>query len=233
MPKIISIEGNIGVGKTTMINHLETFFSNDKSIVFLREPVDIWDKIKDENGETILQNFYANPEKYGFAFQVMAFTTRLDMVMRCISNNPDCKYIICERSLEADYHIFAKMLHDDGIIDTLSYQVYVGMYNHFTTGINIVDSIIYLDADANICHERMKKRARLGEESVSLDYLLKCEKYHRDWLLTNNSSNRILHLNCNADKETMGVEDWLLQIKQFVNNNPATERTNYLRSSYN
>ena len=231
MPKIISIEGNIGVGKTTMVNDVEAFLSNDKSIVFLREPVDIWDKIKDEKGETILQNFYANPEKYGFAFQVMAFTTRLAMVMECISKNPECKYIICERSLEADYHIFAKMLYDDGVIDSLSYQVYMGMYNHFTSGTNMVDAIIFLDADANICHERMTKRARLGEESVSLDYLLKCEKYHRVWLLAN-PENRILHLDCNADKETMGME-WLFAIKQYITKNVASESIHYLRSSYN
>lgn len=223
MPKIISIEGNIGAGKTTIINDLEEMMFSDKSVVFLREPVDLWEKIKDEKGETILQKFYANPEKYGFAFQVMAFTSRLDMVMRCINDNPDCDVIICERSLEADYHVFAKMLHNTGIIDDISYQVYKGMYDHFTTG-NMADAVVYIDADADVCHERMTKRARLGEEGVSLEYLLKCEKYHREWLLAI-PEDRILHLHCNADKVTSGI-DWLFKIKEFVSHYKPVDISN-------
>ena len=59
-------------------------------------------------GETIISKFYADPEKYSFAFQIMAFTTRLKLVKDIIKNQPNVKLIICERSLEADNEIFAK-----------------------------------------------------------------------------------------------------------------------------
>jgi deoxyadenosine/deoxycytidine kinase len=122
-PKIISIEGNIGAGKTTILQKIADRYANDPSVVFLREPVDIWETIKDAEGTTILANFYMEPEKYAFSFQVMAFVTRLTLLRNAVKENPDCKLIVCERSLEADRNIFAKMLFDEGSIDDMNYQI--------------------------------------------------------------------------------------------------------------
>ena len=77
MVRIISLEGNIGAGKTTILNELTNNNENEKKIVYMREPVDLWEKIKDKEGETILSKFYKDPNKYAFSFQIMAFTTRL------------------------------------------------------------------------------------------------------------------------------------------------------------
>ena len=51
--KIISIEGNIGAGKTTLFNNLQQQ-NIDETIVFIREPVDIWESFKDRNGNSII-----------------------------------------------------------------------------------------------------------------------------------------------------------------------------------
>ena len=48
--KIISIEGNIGSGKTTLFEKLKTDI-HDPNVVFLREPVDIWNHIKNKEDE--------------------------------------------------------------------------------------------------------------------------------------------------------------------------------------
>ena len=60
MTVIISIEGNIGSGKSTLVSELEKYFKDNNKIGFLQEPVDIWNTIKDENGTTILEKFYEN-----------------------------------------------------------------------------------------------------------------------------------------------------------------------------
>ena len=110
MPLIVSIEGNIGSGKTTLMEYLKTHFKS-KSIVFLKEPVDEWETIKDHEGTTMLQKFYADQEKYSFSFQMMAYISRLSLLKDTIENNPDA-IIITERSLMTDRHVFAKMLYD-------------------------------------------------------------------------------------------------------------------------
>ena len=55
----ISIEGNIGSGKSTLLANLREHYKNNDNVIFLKEPVDEWAKIKDINGTTILEKFYA------------------------------------------------------------------------------------------------------------------------------------------------------------------------------
>ena len=45
--KIISIEGNIGSGKSTLLNNLKEEYKYNPNVVFLDEPVDSWNNIKD------------------------------------------------------------------------------------------------------------------------------------------------------------------------------------------
>ena len=56
-PVLVSIEGNIGAGKSTVLEHLEKHMANGK-VLFLKEPLDIWEQFHDENGHTILEKFY-------------------------------------------------------------------------------------------------------------------------------------------------------------------------------
>jgi len=219
-PIIISIEGNIGSGKSTILEKLQDFMKDNNRIVFLKEPVDIWETIKDTNtGENILQKFYNNQNKYAFPFQVMAYASRLSMIRNTIKNCNDIDIIICERSLAADKHIFAKMLYDDGKIDDINYQIYNKFYNMFEEEFKL-DGIVYIDADAEICSERINKRCRAGESNISLEYLQKCKSYHHDWL-TNTNTN-VLNINANvnvtyniSDPTDLGSE-WLYKIRSFI-----------------
>ena len=84
MSQIISIEGNIGSGKSTILKSLKEHFENSRNIIFLQEPVDEWATIKDKEGNTILSKFYGNQKKYSFAFQMMAYISRLNLLMNAI-----------------------------------------------------------------------------------------------------------------------------------------------------
>ena len=181
-PTIISIEGNIGVGKSTILEHLRIQFKMTCiKAVFMPEPVDIWNTVCDENGQTILSKYYENPVAYAFSFQMMAYTTRLSLLRKTIEQNPDCDIIVCERSLEADRNIFAKMLLDDGMIEYVNYQVYQLLYDDTAHNYG-VDAIIYMRADPSKCLERIQKRQRNGESSIPLDYLAKCDTYYQNWI---------------------------------------------------
>jgi deoxyadenosine/deoxycytidine kinase len=178
-PIIISVEGNIGSGKTTMIDILEKR-NKDPSIVFLKEPVDLWQTIKDKQGETILSKFYKDPKKYAFSFQVMAYSTRLSNLKNAIKSNPNATVFITERSLDADRQIFAKMLYNDNMIEEVDYRVYE-MFYHSGEDISNLSGVIYIETDPEISYQRIWKRAREGEQTISLEYLHKCHNYHIDW----------------------------------------------------
>ena len=148
----------------------------------MQEPVGLWETVRDSaTGESILQKFYRNPKTYAFAFQVMAYTSRLAAFQKVVAENPDCRLILCERSLEADRNIFAKMMRDDGMIDEVSYQVYETLYDS-TSRPFAIDAIFYLDVEPVVCLQRVCKRAREGESEIDLNYLSKCDSYYQDFI---------------------------------------------------
>jgi deoxyadenosine/deoxycytidine kinase len=219
MHKIISIEGNIGSGKSTLLSNLKNHYANNKNIVFLKEPVDEWEQIKDDNNVTMLEKFYSDQEKYSFPFQMMAYISRLAILKETVNNHPDA-IIITERSLYTDKMVFAKMLHDDNKIETINYKIYLKWFHTFANDFPI-NKIIYVNADPEICNERIKKRSRLGESNIPLDYLQNCHKYHNDMM--NKETNHcvchdqlILDGNIDIYENDGHLERWIDKIHSFI-----------------
>jgi len=219
--KIITIEGNIGSGKSTLLENLknELVISNQK-IIFMKEPVDEWEDIKDCNGKTMLQKFYENQEKYSFSFQMMAYISRLKLLKETVEKYPNA-IIISERSLYTDKYVFAKMLYETNKIEDVNYQIYCKWFDTFVKDYP-VSGIIYVKTDPEICHDRVAKRSRLGESSIPLGYLTSCDNYHNDMLNIEKQivSKNQLVLDGNVDifykKDTLN--EWIKSITEFIRN---------------
>ena len=193
---ILSIEGNIGSGKSTVINTLKEYYkSSDKSnekVYFLEEPVSEWVEIKDSDGKNIIEKFYENQEHYSFSFQMMAYISRLAMLKRAIKHCKEkgIKLIICERSLQTDKNVFCKMLHDSGKIEDINFQIYNKWFSDFITEIPLI-YFVYIKTEPKIAYERVLKRNRKGE-NISVEYLEMCSMYHDNWLIENCVRNCIV-----------------------------------------
>lgn len=193
MVRIYSVEGNIGAGKTTLLSHIENMTQNQNQIILMREPVDTWTSIVDANGVNLLQNFYKDTKKYAFPFQIFAFSTRLTLLKNTLKNNPDCEILICERSLYADGNIFAKMLHDDGMMDETQYQIYARMYDDAINEYPL-SGVIYLTIPPSVCANRIVRRNRAGEENIEMKTLEKLHTYHEKWLNETNLNFHVLQM---------------------------------------
>jgi deoxyadenosine/deoxycytidine kinase len=221
--KIVSIEGNIGSGKSTLLENLRKYYNNNTRVIFLREPVDDWEKIKDSQGNTMLKKFYADQEKYSFAFQMMAYISRLkilrDTIKDIISQNINQQYIIItERSLYTDKHVFAKMLHDQEKIEDVCYQIYLNWFEEFAKDFPINYSV-YVKTDPTKCYERIHKRSRDGEEVIPLEYLQDCHTYHEEFLNENTgikSKKLVLDGNVNIYENEKVLDKWIEQINELV-----------------
>jgi deoxyadenosine/deoxycytidine kinase len=178
--KIISIDGNIGSGKSTLLNILKTQLVENENVIFLREPVDIWESIVDENGTNIIEKFYEDQSKYAFSFQLIAYISRLALLKEAVEKNPD-KIIITERSLFTDKYVFAKMLYDSEKIEHINYKIYLQFFDTFVKDYG-VDKILYIKADPEKCSERILKRGRSGEQNIPLEYLRECDTYHNEMI---------------------------------------------------
>ena len=216
---ILSIEGNIGSGKTTLMTNLREEYKNNPHVIFLKEPVDEWATIQDANGKTILEKFYENQETYSFAFQMMAYISRLNVLRQALKGlDPDIKYtIITERSLNTDRYVFAKMLYETGKMEDVCYQIYLNWFDTFSQEFP-VHKVVCVKTSPEICHGRISKRAREGEDCIPLEYLQSCDKYHEDMLDNNQSQQEKLILDGNLDiyENANQIEDWLYQIYHFT-----------------
>jgi len=216
--KIISIDGNIGSGKSTLLAYLKEYFTDNENIIFLKEPVDEWENIKDNEGKTILQNFYENQKKYSFSFQMLAYISRLNLIKEAIKKKQNA-IIITERSLYTDKMVFAKMLYDDGLINSIDYQIYLKLFESFTDEYP-VNKIIYVKTKPNICIERIKKRSRTGETNIQLDYLVNLDKYHNE-MINSTLGYRSLLLDGDLDiyENSEIINYWIQIIKDFIYDN--------------
>ena len=213
---IISIEGNIGSGKSTLLKFLEEDLKKYEKIFFLKEPVDEWEKIRDENGTTILQKFYENQEKYSFSFQMMAYISRLAQIKKIMDDNEKGVLIITERSLYTDKYVFAKMLYDSKKIEDVNYKIYEMWFDTFAKEYP-VEKMIYIKTKPEICYERISKRSRPGENNIPIEYLKNCDNYHEFMMDIGNAHK--LELDGNVDvyeNNCKKVEDWIKTIKNFI-----------------
>lgn len=223
---VISIEGNIGSGKSTLIKylkeHLPKRLKNDP-IIFLPEPVAEWETIRDIDGKSMLENFYEDKKKYSFPFQIMAYATRLSLIYNAVRNNPN-SIIITERCLRTDKHVFLQMLYDTDLIEQMMYQIYTKLFDIFSNDYE-VDRTIYISTRPDVCYDRIVTRNRMGENNISIEYLNECMKYHEmmmsDTIRTNkmiSPNHLILDGNIDCHKNTQQLDIWMDQIIQFIRN---------------
>jgi len=217
---VVSVEGNIGSGKSTLMSQLKQKYEGNEGVIFLKEPVDEWAEIKDANGITILEKFYGNQEKYSFPFQMMAFISRLNLFKSVIKGlDPSKKYvIITERSLNTDRHVFAKMLFETGKMEDVAYQIYLNWFNVFSADFP-VHKVVYVNTCPDICYKRVNVRSREGEQQIPLEYLVSCDTYHNDMLKMDNNPGQLqLTLDGNVDiyECNTQMEEWLNKIDDFI-----------------
>ena len=182
MTIIISIEGNIGSGKSSVIKELKKKY---KQFYYLEEPVDSWTSVKDDNGKTILDLFYGDNTRWAYTFQNLAYITRVKQILAI---KDKYEYIVMERSIFTDRNVFAKIMEQDGHINKIEKGLYDQWFEFLKKDVK-VDGYIYIKADPKTSLERIRKRNRQGEENITLEYLEKLHKAHNEWLIQENTTN--------------------------------------------
>lgn len=212
-PTIVSIEGNIGSGKSTLVETLKDIFKSRSDICFLDEPVETWNSIQDKNGKNIIEKYYENQEKYAFSFQMMAYISRISLLRKALKNSKN-KLIITERSIFTDRNVFAKMLYDDDKIQEVEFVIYNKWFDEFINDIPDIN-VIYLQVKPEIAMERVIKRNRPGE-NINLEYLSRCNLYHDLWLGSEFEFKRLtLNGNENIDDNKNLFNEWIPKILNF------------------
>lgn len=185
-PIVLSIEGNIGAGKSTFLRVMESHFGAD-NVEFIPEPVHLWTNC---NGQNMLEAFYSDTQRYAYMFQSFAFVTRL-----MEQSKPQRKLIrILERSGLSD-HCFAENCYENGLLNDVEYAAYETWYNYLVSNMpGAPDGLVYLRTTPKVCYERMSVRNRQEENGVPLTYLEQLHKRHENWLPKSTCNDTILGL---------------------------------------
>ena len=213
-PIIISFDGNIGSGKSTKVKDIEEYYNAQgrKDILFIQEPVDAWNSVVDENGVTILSNYYKDKKRFAFRLQMLAYISRLALLRDAIKKG--YKYIITERCVGTDRNVFSKMLYDKGDIEHDEYIIYKKWYDEFISDVPI-GAIVYIKASPEICLKRVNIRAREGE-NIPLEYLKECDKYHDEWINSENIPKLVIDADIDLKTNPEANFEILKQIDTFI-----------------
>ena len=166
----IALQGNISVGKSTILAEVED------RLPVVYEPVHLWE---DYRGSNCLKNSIENPKRWLFHFQSLV---QLSIVksQRHSSIGPT----IYERSLDTVKFVFLPYARSKSLLEDCENHLLDEYYNLMTETFQILPHHhIYLRASAKTCFERLQKRGRQSEVSINLECLQVIHNLHEHWLL--------------------------------------------------
>jgi len=175
---MILLEGNIAAGKSTIGRRMQ----ESDLFGFIEEPVGEWQEEFDEN---LLDLFYKDAHRWGFTFQLAAFTTRAKTWTEVLAKT-DHSTVVLERSIYCDRYVFAKNCYQSGLMTKTEWQLYSKLWDWLQQNwCATPDKILYMRTPAEVCHDRICQRGRSEETTIPLDYLKQLEELHDAWLLDN------------------------------------------------
>ncbi|MBU8913045.1 MAG: deoxynucleoside kinase [Spirochaetales bacterium] len=159
-PVVIIIEGQIGVGKTTM------------GVVLERElDITLYRELQRPETHSLLDRFYADQGRWAFTLQIHFLNERFRMIKQI----RDAGGGALDRSIYGD-RIFADVLHEDGQMNEEEYVTYTTLLDNMLEHVQPPDLLVYLDCTVDTALNRIKKRDRGLESTIPRDYLERLNK---------------------------------------------------------
>lgn len=165
MDFVTTISGNIGCGKTTIVERL--FKEFNEQFKFYKEPLDSWG--------SWLDLFYTNPNKYAFPFQMKVLIDFL-YFDKTVDQGDN---IITERCPLDSLYVFTKTLKNENKISYMEYNLYAEYVHKIGWK---PKHIIYIKTDAKNCINRINHRMRDCESGIDSNYVYNLETFYNEWI---------------------------------------------------
>jgi len=172
----IAIAGNIGAGKTSLTELLAKHYN--------------WEPhYEDVIDNPYLDDFYNHMERWSFNLQVYFLKSRFEQLLSFRENN---KTVIQDRTIYEDAHIFAPNLNAMGLMNQRDFNNYKGIFELMESLIQGPDILIYLRSSIPNLVNKIHKRGREYESSISIDYLSRLNERYEAWISSYEVSKLII-----------------------------------------
>jgi deoxyadenosine/deoxycytidine kinase len=192
----LAIAGNIGVGKT----ELTTRLSAELGWMAYYEPV---------IQNPYLDDFYADMSRWSFHLQIYFLSERFKAQVQIGSS---ALPFIQDRTIYEDAEIFARTLHDQGSMTDVDYRNYTSLFHVLVSFLRKPDLIIYLKASPDVLMERIARRGRASEQSISRDYIARLNRAYDDWMRRAHAEGEVLEI----DTDTVRLQGETPAFNQLV-----------------
>ena len=199
---LVLVAGNIGAGKTSLTERLAARLNWDSG----------FESVADN---PYLPDFYADMHSWSFHLQVF-FLGHRALQHKALALSP--RSAIIDRSIYEDAFIFARALHEMGNLNERDHLAYRQLYEIVVDALPAPALLIYLQAPVKTLVDRITRRGRSIESSITPDYLRLLDRYYNEWLagfsicpvLTIRSDNLdFVHHNEDLDVVVKRIEDRL------------------------
>lgn len=166
MKKYLVLAGNIGAGKSSLVERL----SQRLGYRAYYEPV----------GENpYLEDFYADMPRWSFHSQTYFLTHRVRSHRRLMD---DSASVVQDRSIYEDAQVFARNLYQQGNMSGRDWATYQELYRAVISLLPPPDLVVYIRASVATLQNRIAKRGRDFESDIEEEYLSGLNRLYEEWI---------------------------------------------------
>ena len=174
----IAIAGNIGAGKTSLTKQLS------KSLKY--KPY-----YEDVIANPYLDDFYNHMERWSFNLQIYFLNSRFKQLVTIDSIKEN---VIQDRTIYEDAFIFAPNLNAMGLMTQRDYDNYLALFDTMLNLVKPPDLLVYLQSSIPSLVNKIHKRGRDYEKTISIEYLSRLNERYEAWI-SNYNSGKLLKIN--------------------------------------
>jgi len=197
--KNIVIEGNIGVGKTSLSKKLSKDLN--KELI-----------VEDFMNNPFLEKYYEDPERYALNVELTFLTDRCRQL-----NDFNNQMNFFNSGIVADYDIFKSLVFGGVSLKELDFNLFRKIFYYMTKGLFKSNLVIYLLQSSDQLLKNIKKRGRSFEKHISKGYL---DKINNAYIthLKNNLETQVIYIDV-SDLDFVESENHYLELLFRIKNN--------------
>lgn len=164
--KYVAIGGNIGAGKSSLTQVLSEYFG--------------WEAFYEQvDDNPYLTDFYNDMRRWSFNLQVYFLSSRFkhQQYIEDVDHS-----VVQDRSIYEDAEIFARNLHEMGLMSKRDYENYTKLFAIMTSYLKPPSLLVYLRASVPTLVNHIQQRGREYESTIRIDYLERLQRHYENWI---------------------------------------------------